>query len=391
MESRKRRISTAFISLLSRNGAVASLEVEQDPNNVILNAGDIGKYLLPYEKMTNEFAIGIKLSITTLLNVNIKEKRFKANYFMLYIYTAQVVPETHTSYVEFQGIRYHKLAIQFMNTLDSEMLMENIEVIPIRKDENTPTSATVRIYQSWTGCFRISTSQTVSNYPMDSYNLTCTLNIPPSEPNFDKYYFGSYTLPDGLNKFAELIRNIEPVTDEWEVFVPEEIQFRGGSMNWIFYQLGFRIERKFQYYFLNGFFITFVLVSISFTCFGLEPSDLANRLNLVSTTTLTIVALKMALHTTMPISPKINALDAYVNCGIAFCFFFMIVLSISQNAVESPDRTLDLYLATLSIFIWLAMTLLFLWVRMRTIFSVRGQRVSDNPSDDVLWHGKKFQ
>jgi hypothetical protein len=249
----------------------------------------------------------------------------------------------------------------------------------------------LQIFQQCKACFRMSISENISDFPIDTHNLMLSMLILPSIPNYSKYYFGSITT-SFMSNFP-FVRNVEPVADEWTIYEAEQIQFQT-SINRVFFQMGFVIQRKLDFYFWNSFVLTFILVGMCFTLFAMQI-DVANRLTLILTAVLTIVALKLSFASVIPKSPKTNYMDAYINGCITYLLMFMIVIAAidnDQTPAEYKTSISDNWLAFAVLMIWLVYNMLFcrIILKRKAELTISGRKpVAATPFDDVRWHGKK--
>jgi hypothetical protein len=102
--------------------------------------------------------------------------------------------------------------------------------------------------------------------------------------------------------------------------------------------VGFKIQRKVGGFLWNGFFIILILVLMCFSIFSVEFSDMASRLNVLTTILLTMVALKTVLQANAPVTPRANYLDVYLNSGIFLNVSLTLAVSLGTSLdVSDPD------------------------------------------------------
>ena len=144
--------------------------------------------------------------------------------------------------LEHNGIKYRKMIFSLTNLLESgEITKIGKETIDIIGDVDSARPPLVIINQTIAGVFRMTNSENVANFPFDSHYCCFTVILIPSYPNHSSYYFGEIT-----SRFIgamPLLRNIEPIVDEWRVFTGSQIHYKS-SENKVFYQMAFTIERK---------------------------------------------------------------------------------------------------------------------------------------------------
>jgi hypothetical protein len=189
----------------------------------------------------------------------------------------------------------------------------------------------------------------MSDFPFDSHDLCVSKFISGGNqfllPNGDSCYFVQVDSIGaiGLDHTAWLpnVRSItyakgafEAISDEWHVCKPQMIL---SSEEKEIVQLSFVVVRKHESFLFNGFFMVLLLMLMAFTSFGLEPDSLSDRLSLLITVTLTLVALKFALADKIPTSEKVNYLDQYLIAGIFFCACMMIVNAAIVKANHLDD------------------------------------------------------
>jgi len=210
----------------------------------------------------------------------------------------------------------------------------------------------------------------------------------PSNPDAEKYFFAEITT--GHMSTMGSLRNIEPVSTEWHVFTGHNTVFMSDSHR-IFYQFGFKIQRKYEHYIWNDFLITTVVVTMSFTSFGLAHDALGDKLQLMITCVLTLVALKMTSNN--PKSPRINYTDLFVNYGIAFLLLFMITIASFHGYVTQLEDELayiyDLSLRVIVCSIWGIIVLVYValvTIRVLEVYSDKSVAIDETPFMDVLFH-----
>jgi len=116
----------------------------------------------------------------------------------------------------------------------------------------------------------------------------------------------------------------------------------------------FSVSRNFSYYIWNVFLILFMLTSLSFTAFTIEPSDISSRLSVTLTLLLTVVAFKLGINSTIPKIAYNTLLDTYIWA----CFVFFSVI-IAENSITSADAVnkVDFILAILLAIGWIVFNL----------------------------------
>lgn len=82
------------------------------------------------------------------------------------------------------------------------------------------------------------------------------------------------------------------------------------------------VTRRFQFYVWQMIVPLCILIGMAFAVFFLPPSDLADRMNVIIASLLTVVALSYSLHTDLPKIPYLTIIDwlfvlAYVFLGLA--------------------------------------------------------------------------
>lgn len=93
-----------------------------DSNNVQLVPGGDCTQLHPFEQTTDPFAIGINCCFTSIMAVNIQEKRFRANYLLVLRYRPEIAPDTllaEGSTMEYEGRKYRMLPFSISNSVRS--------------------------------------------------------------------------------------------------------------------------------------------------------------------------------------------------------------------------------------------------------------------------------
>jgi hypothetical protein len=375
-----------------------AIHIIEDADHVVLTHQ--GKELMPYEQMNNPYAIGVKYSITSLISIDLDKKKFQCNYLSLVKYELQPAGDHDLSsdIVEFEGKNYRKIDLRLSNLMKEEKQMDNVRVYAIedsdqsKEGENDGDALPRRrvMYERQSGCsgeFRFSNSRNIADFPLDVYDLMITVLVLPTNPNADKYYFGLITT--GLiGEFAPIL-NVEPVTDEWSVFEASCVHFRT-ELNRVCFQMGFRVQRKSAFYIWNGFAVVFTLVLMCFTIFGVDADEVANRLVVIVTVALTIVALKLAFQSKMPACPKPNFLDCYFNSAICYCLGFTVAIAVlgktSRNGAES-----DLYFSVLAVAVWVIINTIFVMHILQKYYSrnCSGKKlVSEDVAFDVRWRGQ---
>jgi len=365
---------------------------DENPNEVVLEKGGRSKYLqLGWENTTNPKCVGIRCAVTSLLDVNINEKKFRANYMMWAKYWADPAPEGYSNVVSFKGKNYRKLSLMVTNVLTEESVSNTWDVVSQEEDAH----GRVIVHESRTGTnavFRLSASDTISNFPIDIHTLMISVLVLPSNPGASDYYFCE--LSTGMIATMELLRNVEPVSHEWAVYTAEQVHFQN-DMGRVFYQLGFKIQRNYEEYLYNGFGLVFMLICMNFTVFATPIDDLATRIIVIVTTSLTIVALKISLSDKMPKSRETNFLDSYINSAIAYSLAFAIAIAVVgsnyRSSHESESADANGAFAGAVVGFWLAVTLRYAFLVNREMqrVSIHSVKVSNEPWVDVQWHDPK--
>eukprot|EP00597_Dinobryon_sp_UTEXLB2267_P003258 CAMPEP_0170080210 /NCGR_PEP_ID=MMETSP0019_2-20121128/16410_1 /TAXON_ID=98059 /ORGANISM="Dinobryon sp., Strain UTEXLB2267" /LENGTH=212 /DNA_ID=CAMNT_0010294077 /DNA_START=346 /DNA_END=984 /DNA_ORIENTATION=- len=210
--------------------------------------------------------------------------------------------------------------------------------------------------------------------------------ISPMNEDFEKLTFAEFE-NSGHIGFTEKLNNIEPVSDEWNLFDASSTQFRSSAKR-VFYQFGFKIQRKVENFLFNGFIVVFILALICFAVFALEFDDVASRLNILCTLLITMVALKTVLQTNMPITPKANYVDIYVN-GAIFLNVGLIFLISFSHFVED-EVTYDRWVLSVTVAAWLLFSFGFLLQLKRKVdehHRLNEKLLSPKPGIEVTWNG----
>ena len=158
----------------------------------------------------------------------------------------------------------------------------------------------------------------------------------------------------------------------------------------MFYQVGFKIQRKVGGFLWNGFFIILILVLMCFSIFSVEFSDMASRLNVLTTILLTMVALKTVLQANAPVTPRANYLDVYLNSGIFLNVSLTLAICLGTSlGVPDPDWFDAVVLVSFA-GAWALFSIIFVLHLKRKVWEHR--KLHETPlvpekAMDVTWYG----
>ena len=154
--------------------------------------------------------------------------------------------------------------------------------------------------------------------------------------------------------------------------------------------MGFRIQRKVDGFLWNGFFIILILALMCFSIFSLEFSEMASRLNVLTTILLTMVALKTVLQANAPVTPRANYLDVYLNSGIFLNVSLTLAVCLGTSlGVSDPDLFETMTLIAFA-GAWGLYSVFFVLHLQRKVWEHK--RLYEAPlvphrAADVAWHG----
>jgi len=142
--------------------------------------------------------------------------------------------------------------------------------------------------------------------------------------------------------------------------------------------LALMVTRRPGYYLWNVFFMVFVLGSLSFTAYAVPAGEVADRLSVLLTLVLSVVAFKYVLAQALPAISYLTMLDKYNIAAVATMFIIAISVSVIPNLGLEDDDLLrvDRAAAIVCGVLWLFANLWFLataWRQQR----VRAKLVAD--------------
>lgn len=197
------------------------------------------------------------------------------------------------------------------------------------------------------GTFRIWTGSRAQEFPFDAYECSIQVlldRVPGHTSSNTRIYFtrlggGWRDAPKTLHG----LRDGSAIEEQWTIHAPLFCLGVDPVSNWkSVVEYSFLAVRRSEAEVVNGFGVTFMLVMLNFTAFGVLADDVSTRLTMAVTVALSLVALKFA-QTGAPKAARANWFDQFVNSSILFTLATAVVFSV-LGRVDASENT-DAYCA----------------------------------------------
>ena len=315
-------------------------------------------------------AVGIHMQVIRINWVNVESGTFNADISVLILYRKDMID------VSKEGIETLDVVFpdaQLREWKPKRVLSRSIDKNGVERDYWVVKSINNHeyIFQQikYEIIGSIETCSQLSNYPFDCHEICISkflsgTNASRLAKGVDSCYFCEVDSLDDeqrhtqwLSTFqreAVIVRSeaTEPIRSFWSVTKPIFLIKRSRDSK-DDAQISFSIVRKSSPILYNGFFITFIVMLMVFTAFGLEYDDVGGRLAIVGTSVLSLIALKFSLSSSIPVCAMPNYYDIYVNVSIIACFVIMLLIAaLARGDPEHQDTEADdlVFTIALSVF-----------------------------------------
>jgi len=115
-----------------------------------------------------------------------------------------------------------------------------------------------------------------------------------------------------------------------------------------------RVRRDPNYYLLYAVFPSVLIISSSFAVISVDPEDIGDRLEFITTLLLTVTAFQYAISAELPDSPMLTNVDKIILMGYLIECMFILYVSISATWIDHEDVVdkIELILPTILFVIW---------------------------------------
>lgn len=138
------------------------------------------------------------------------------------------------------------------------------------------------------------------------------------------------------------------------------------------------VKRKPQSYLWNIYVMLLILGSLTFTVFSVSPDDTGDRLGILLTLVLALVAFKLVLAQFLPSISYLTMLDVYTLASTMLMFFISMFASILPHVIMDADALFiaDKVILVMSAIMWIIVNLWFI-VKMMKLTWDRESKIKD--------------
>lgn len=317
----------------------------EENKNLLLNENPFSK-IENQEKSLSEEKIGICFLIYSIRNINTGDSSFQADIgFYLNWKDSNIALDNRSNKEITETIK--SPPIKIVNAISEEIYRENMRIIDKNKGE-------INNFQCRRCLFH--NNFDLRRFPFDSQKLYILLKC--NRILETSNYSGEYTNSKHESYFLkECDKN-----SGWKLNHLKNRHYFLYDKKTSYYVVVLHYDRLTLFFYANVFSPIFILIFLSFTCYGINATDYSNRLNVCLIVLLTLAAFRFSLQDTLPKLSYMTVFDKYNISGLIFvlgeCIFNFIISLLLINI--DPIKTDEINQADFIFHIVIA-SLWFLW------------------------------